>query len=151
MDADHLSIDRLYRRLKRGDTHNILPLVTNLADPSPALGWRNRERKSLAERSFPDLTLCLALIHHLVIAHNIPVQELVDWLADMQGHLIVEFVTREDPMVAKLLLNKRDNYDDYRLETFEALLRERFDVIDRCTLPSTTRVLFFAGAKGRGR
>src|SRR5207253_8241287 len=69
MDGDHLAVERLYQSLKRQPGPSgqaaILPLVSNIADPSPNLGWRGAERKSLIERGRPDLTLCLALVHHL--------------------------------------------------------------------------------------
>ena len=72
MDADHLAIDQLYKELNADGCTSILPLVVNLADPSPNLGWRGLERKSLHHRGKPDLILCLALIHHMVISANIP-------------------------------------------------------------------------------
>ena len=79
MDADHPTVERLYQQLKTaGDTpaaRKIIPLVANLADPSPNLGWRGTERKSMFERGRPDLTLCLALVHHLVIGAGIPMRE----------------------------------------------------------------------------
>ncbi len=146
-DADHLAIDRLYQALKGGGPDNVLPLVSNLADPSPALGWRHRERKSLAERPSPDLTLCLALIHHLSITANVPVAEVVDWLASLESHLVIEFVTKDDAMVKKLLQNKDDIYDDYEIETFERLLGERFEIIERETLHDGTRTLYFASPR----
>ena len=109
MDADQLAIDLLYRRLREGGPTNVLPLVSNLADPSPAIGWRNRERKTLPERGRPDLVMSLALIHHVVLGANNPVEEYVDWLAALTRHgLIVEFVNRNDPMVGVLLRNKED-------------------------------------------
>src|ERR1051326_2896321 len=67
MDFDHLAVERFYQELKAEHHRTILPLVVNTADASPALGWRGLERKALPERGKPDLTLCLALIHHVVI------------------------------------------------------------------------------------
>ena len=147
MDADHLAVDRLYRQLKGDGLKNILPLVNNLADPSPDLGWRGRERLAMTSRPLPQLTLCLALIHHLVISANIPVDDLIDWLASLRSDLIIEFVTKQDPMVQQLLLNKEDIYDDYELEYFERVLTERFEVERRQRLDSGTRVLFHAAAR----
>ena len=67
VDSDEMVIDRLYRRLRVERKENILPLVMNLVDPSGGLGWRNRERAAFAERVRPDVTLALALVHHLRI------------------------------------------------------------------------------------
>ena len=147
MDADHLCIDHLYRALKEEDSNNILPLYMNLADPSPDLGWRGRERKSLASRGSPDLILCLALIHHAVIGANIPVQDFIEWLASLNASVVIEFVTKEDIMVKTLLRNKEDQYDDYTTESFEELLGHSFDVIHTEKLESGTRQLYFISPK----
>lgn len=144
IDGDPLAVERLYRSLKAEGPGNVLPLVNDLADASPPLGWRNRERKALTDRALPDLTLCLALIHHLVITANIPTAELVDWLASLDSHLIIEFITKDDPMVKKLLRNKPDIYRDYELEIFEKLLADRFEVLRTESYHSGTRKLFYA-------
>jgi 2-polyprenyl-3-methyl-5-hydroxy-6-metoxy-1,4-benzoquinol methylase len=147
MDADQLSIERFYQALKAEGNTSILPLVSNLADASPNLGWRGLERKSLTERGKPDLTLCLALIHHVVISANIPLKEFIDWLASLGTSLVIEFVTKEDPMVKTLLRNKQDNYADYEIKYFEQCLDRVFEVAQRKMLASGTRILYFAHAK----
>ncbi|MEJ2009036.1 MAG: class I SAM-dependent methyltransferase [Acidobacteriota bacterium] len=149
MDADQLAVEYLYQELKKEGNKSILPLVGNIADPSPNLGWRGLERRSLPERRKPELTLCLALIHHIVISANIPVDEFIDWLGGLGTSLVIEFVTKEDPMVKKLLLNKIDNYDDYEVDYFEKSLADVFNVKKREALKSGTRILYFAEAKKR--
>jgi SAM-dependent methyltransferase len=150
MDSDHLAIEYLYLELKREGNFNVLPLVCNIADPSPNLGWGGLERKSLPERGKPDLTLCLALIHHLVIGANIPVKEFIDWLVSLGTSVIIEFITKEDPMVKRLLCNKQDNYTDYDIGYFENYLSNNFDVDRRKVLSSGTRILYFAQNKKGG-
>ena len=145
VDSDRAVVDGLYSALRRDNNRSVLPLVVDLADPSPAVGWRNRERVTLAERGLPDVTLCLALVHHLSIGKNIPLRELVDWLRSLDCEVVVEFPSRTDPMVERLLAAKRaDAHPDYDRETFDSLLRARFDVIDLLELPSETRTLYFA-------
>jgi SAM-dependent methyltransferase len=144
MDADYVAIDRLYRALKSERVANILPLVFNVTDPSPGLGWRNLERKRLAERGRPDLVLALALIHHVVIGGNIPMAEFLQWLSDLGGDLVIEFVTRRDPMVATLLRNKEDHYADYHQDIFEKELAARFAIVRQQPLGSGTRVMYHA-------
>jgi len=144
IDLDPLSIERLYQELKAKNDTKILPLIGNVADPSPDLGWRGLERRSLFKRGNPDLMLCLALIHHVVISANVPLKEFIDWLADLGGDLVIEFVTRQDPMVQTLLRNKVDNYADYDQEFFEQCLRQAFDVAHQEMLESGTRVLYYA-------
>jgi hypothetical protein len=142
MDADEGVVELLYRGLR---DEPILPLVIDLANPSPALGWRGRERMTLPARGRPDLVLALAVVHHLAIAANVPLAQVVDWLAEIGGGLVVEFPTREDRMVAKLLGRKRAGlHADYERGNFERLLGEAFDIRRTEVLSSGTRVLYFA-------
>lgn len=143
MDQDHACIERLYRSFASGQTR-ILPLCIDLANPSPAMGWRGRERKRLESRGRPELVLCLGLIHHLVIAANIPLAEVVDWLASLGGELILEFPSKNDAMVRSLLRNKVDQYDDYSIENLESELQKAFEIRQRQPLPSGERTLFHA-------
>lgn len=144
IDYDPLAIDHLYRSLKNEGNTKILPLVGNLADPSPGIGWRNIERKTLQERSKPDLVMGLALIHHLVIGANIPLDEVIQWLAELGCDLLIEYVDRSDSMTQKLLLNKEDNYSDYTQENFEQLLEKYFSSTHKKHLGSGNRTLYFA-------
>ena len=148
LDSDHLSVEALYRRLHGEGSHRILPLVMDLASPSPALGWRHSERKSLGSRSRPDLVLALALVHHLAISRNVPLVEIVRWFGELAGELVVEFPLPEDPQVRRLLRSKRQGLElDYTLEGFEQALGSHFCVQSRESLPSGTRVLFHAVAQ----
>ncbi|MCY4386156.1 MAG: class I SAM-dependent methyltransferase [Desulfurellaceae bacterium] len=147
MDIDTLVIERFYRELTRDRSPNILPLIGNVADPAPNLGWRGLERKALVERGRPDLTLCLALLHHVVISAHIPLREFITWLASLGTALVIEFVTRDDPMVRTLLRHKADHYTDYDLEYFERCLAEMFTIDQRETLESGTRILYSARSK----
>jgi hypothetical protein len=108
------------------------------------LGWRGRERRSLEQRARPDLVVALALLHHLAITANVPLQELVAWLGSLGDELVVEFVHREDPMVQRLLAGRPDRFPDYQLGLFEPLLRGAFDVVSRRTLPGGSRTVFHA-------
>jgi SAM-dependent methyltransferase len=142
-DYDQATVDALYRSLRDSDERRILPLVANLADPSPGLGWRGLERRPLEDRGTPDLVLALALVHHVSITANVPLAEFLDWLRELDATLVIEFPKREDPMVRRLLSGKREGSNaDYELETFERLLGERFDVERSEELPSGVRVLY---------
>lgn len=125
-DIDHLAVERIY--LNPETPGNILPLVQNVADPSPSWGWRNRERSDLQTRSRPDLVLCLALIHHVVITANIPLAEFIEWLAGLTDKLVIEYVSREDDKVQTLLRNKEDKYADYSRESIEYELQKYFEI-----------------------
>jgi hypothetical protein len=150
MDADHLSVERLYQALRQeggSAAERILPLVISLADPTCGLGWRGNERKAMVDRGRPQLVLCLALIHHLVIGAGIPLREFVDWLAGLEANLVIEFVSKADPMVRRLLRSRRDNYTDYEPAQFERLLSAKFDIVRYETLESGTRTLYHAAPR----
>jgi SAM-dependent methyltransferase len=149
VDNDEQTIDLMYRRLRAEGNRRILPLVVDLTDPSPATGWRSRERPSFLERAKPDVVLALALVHHLAIGANIPLSEVVSWLHSLGARLVVEFVGPTDPMAQRLLSNKPAGlFPDYRPEVFEQLLTERFEIERRVTLESGTRTLYSAHPRG---
>ena len=148
VDGDERVVGELYAQLRSEGSRTILPLVVDLADPSPGLGWRGLERRRLEERGRPDLVLCLALVHHLAIGRNVPFEELVGWLSGLGARLVVEFAGREDPMVTRLLAAKRlETHEGYGRDAFEAALAERFSVERREELGSGTRTLYLARPK----
>ena len=143
VDSDELVVETLYRALRQERNTTILPLVMNLADASPGLGWRGRERKAFDQRDRPELVLALALLHHLVISAAVPLAEVLDWLRSLDARVVVEFVHPEDGMVERLLANKPAGlHDDYRVDVFETLVGERFTVERQERLPSGTRTLY---------
>ena len=142
LDGDHLVVERLYQSLKTDGPPNVLPLLADLADPSPGLGWRGRERLPLGDRGRPALILCLALVHHLVIGRNIPLDDFVAWLAQSGAELILEFVGRDDPMVERLLRNRRDQEFDYSPEAVRAALERHYGAVASEELASGTRTLY---------
>jgi hypothetical protein len=144
VDADQLSVERLYRSLKASGPANILPLVGNVADPAPGLGWLGRERQPLPDRSRPSLVLCLALVHHVALSANVPVGEFLSWLASLGADLVIEFVSKEDAMSRRLLQNKEDVFPDYTQPAFEAHLERWFTVTRRQTIGDGSRTLYYA-------
>ncbi|MGC4890993.1 class I SAM-dependent methyltransferase [Micromonospora sp. DT227] len=146
VEQDPGVVDALYRALRDEGEGRILPLVMDLADPSPGGGWRGVERGAFVDRARADLVLALALVHHLAIGRNVPLPDVLDQLAALTepgGSLVVEFVHPDDPMARRLLANKPDGlFPDYRRDAFEALLARRGRVVARAELPSGTRTLY---------
>lgn len=142
VDGDELVIDRLYREARDSGTGSLLTLVIDLADPSPGLGWRGRERQRLEDRGSPDLVLMLAVIHHLVIGSNLPLLEVVDWMASLNAEFVFEWVPPDDPMVTELKVNKKDReiHPDYNERSLREALGARFDIVQEA--PATNRTLF---------
>ncbi len=129
VDSDDLVVDRLYRDLRRDGERRVLPLVVDLSDPSPGLGWRSRERLPFLERIRPDLVLCLAVVHHLALTNTVPLEEIVAFLRDFAAPLVVEFPHRDDVMASRLLARKRTGvFDAYDREHWERALAARFTV-----------------------
>jgi hypothetical protein len=101
------------------DDSNLLPLVLDLTNPSPAIGWANNERANLVERGPADLVMALALVHHLAISNNLPLDRVADYFTKLGRWLIVEFIPKEDSQVQRLLASRKDIFPHYSKEGFE--------------------------------
>jgi hypothetical protein len=113
IDADPMAVNQNYLACRDEGIVNVIPLLADFTNPSPDSGFANRERPALERRGKPDLALALALIHHLVITHNLPFTQVAGYLATLCRYLIIEFVPRHDPQVERLLLNRKDVFEDY--------------------------------------
>lgn len=143
MDADPLVIDRLYNTLKAEKNEKILPLYVDMSDSGGGIGWRGQERPGIFDRGNPSIVLVLAVIHHLAITFNIPLASQLDMLRDLTPEMVIEMPHADDPMVKKLLINKREGiHDDFNLGEFERLLTERFEIKSKMLLSSGTRTIF---------
>jgi SAM-dependent methyltransferase len=130
LDNDAECVDRLYRQV-RSEALPILPLRMDIANPSPAIGFRNRERPGFLQRFSADCVLALALIHHLHISANLPLAGIRDMFADLtRRHLVLEFVPSDDVMFRKLMRFRRDLYGEYTLERCIDVFSKRF-VLER--------------------
>jgi len=143
VDEDELAVDTLYRRLKGEKSGGITPLVMQLGNTSPNQGWRGRERKSFDSRGKPDLILCLALIHHMAISANIPMEDFLQWIRSFDAAVVLEFVGPEDEMTLRLLKNKKDGHPDYTQARFESLAGTMFDIVDSAPLKDGRRRIYF--------
>jgi ribosomal protein L11 methylase PrmA len=90
-DIDPTAVEQNYRQMKQEKTENLLPLLVDLTNPSPSIGWANEERDSFGRRGPADMVLSLALIHHLAISNNVPPQ-VADFFAKIGKWLVIEFV-----------------------------------------------------------
>jgi hypothetical protein len=147
IDGDARAVERLYQRQKQIGAENILPLVMNLSSASPDQGWRGKERKALEKRGRPELILCLALIHHIVISANIPLAEFLDWLRDFDCDVVIEHVGLQDNMTLMLLRNRINQFQELENANFERLLGERFEIKAREPLKGGTREIFYVSPK----
>lgn len=148
MDLDPRAVDQNYALCKRDGTRNILPLIVDVTNPSPGLGFANRERPPLFERCRPDLIVALALIHHLAISHNLPFAFVAQHFSDLAPALVIEFVPKSDSQVQRLLSSRKDIFPRYDREAFEAAFSPFFDIADTRPIPGTDRILFLMVRKG---
>lgn len=147
-DVDPVAVERNYQRCVEEGESRILPLITDLTNPSPALGWDHSERKSLAQRGPADVVMALALVHHLVIGNNVPFTRLAAYFASQARYLIIEFVPIEDPMAKGLMAARRDSLAHYSEASFREAFAVAFDLIDEVALESSPRRMFLFKRKG---
>lgn len=146
IDGDPACINRLYHAQKAGDrSSRIQPVVGDLTNPSPGMGWALAERGAWGDRGRADFLLALALVHHLAIGNNVPLDACVRFLRGIAPAGVVEFVTKDDPMVKRLLATRDDVFPDYSVEHFVACLEREFTIRRRQTTHDGTRVLFHVG------
>lgn len=145
-DLDPAAVERNYRRVRAQGESGILPLLLDLTNPSPALGWAHRERLSLEERGPADVLLALAVVHHLAIGHNLPLERVASFLARLGRNLIVEFVPKSDSQVQRLLRERADIFPDYTREGFEAAFRSFFRIERVVPVSDSERSLFLMSA-----
>ena len=141
-DIDPVAVEENYRRCKAEQRRNILPLVLDLTNPSPALGWHHKERDSVTARGPADLTMGLALIHHLAISNNLPFDHLARFFHDVGKTVILEFVPKSDSQVQKLLATREDVFPDYHERAFEASFGEYFDIAESIPIEGSERTLY---------
>ncbi|MDR2178338.1 MAG: class I SAM-dependent methyltransferase, partial [Treponema sp.] len=140
-DIDPTAVSRNYRAVHTSG-EALLPLVLDLTAPSPGIGFANRERKTITGRKTPDVTLMLAVIHHLVISNNLPLDMIAAYLASFTRFLIIEFVPKGDSQVQRLLKTRADIFPDYTEECFETALRAHFTLLRKERIPNTERTLY---------
>ncbi len=141
-DVDPAAVERNYRRVRKEGETGILPLLLDLTNPSPAQGWAHHERLSLEERGPADAVLALALVHHLAIGHNLPMERIAGFLARLGRRLVIEFVPKSDSQVQRLLRDRPDIFPDYTREGFEDVFRRHFRLDRMAPIPESERTLY---------
>lgn len=147
-DVDPACVEKNYLRVRADNDPSLVPLLLDLTNPSPAAGWDNAERPALAERGPADAVLALALIHHLAIGNNVPLEMIAGALARLGRRLLVEFVPKSDSQVARLLVTREDIFDRYTREEFERTFSGPFEIVRRVPLAGSERALYVMSRKG---
>jgi hypothetical protein len=146
-DIDPAAVEQNYRTVKIKKDQNVLPLVLDLTNPSPALGWDNNERDSFGFRGPVDMVLALAVIHHLAISNNVPLPQLAKFFAAHCKWLVIEFVPKTDSQVIKLLASREDIFPDYTREGFETAFSTCFVIRKSESVRDSERMLYLMERK----
>ncbi len=141
-DIDPGAVTQNYKQVKAKREKNILPLVMDLTNPSPSLGWHHQERSSLAARGPVDAILALALAHHLAIANNVPLLDIANFFKDLGSYLIIEFVPKTDSQVKRLLTTREDIFPDYTQSGFETAFCQAYKILESKAVVGSERVLY---------
>ncbi len=146
-DIDPAAVEKNYRKMRADKETNLLPLVIDLTNPSPGIGWKNQERDSFAGRGPADLVMALALVHHLAISNNVPLPDLARYFADLGRWLIVEFIPKDDSQVQRLLMTRVDIFPNYTKEGFEEAFAPLFTIHACRPVEGSRRVMYLMERK----
>jgi 2-polyprenyl-3-methyl-5-hydroxy-6-metoxy-1,4-benzoquinol methylase len=141
-DIDPAAVEVNYRQVKENNEQNLLPLVLDLTNPSSSIGWQNRERDSFLQRGPVDAVLALALVHHLAISNNVPLEQVAEFFAGCGEWLIIEFVPKSDSQVQKLLRNRIDIFSEYTRVGFEAAFKQWYTIHSSSAIRDSERWLY---------
>ncbi|WP_223549458.1 class I SAM-dependent methyltransferase [Aestuariivivens sp. NBU2969] len=152
-DIDNNAVDLNFKLVKANQEKYILPLVIDVLNPSPSIGFNNTERASFLERikAFrPDVTMALAVIHHLTLSGNVPFLRSAEFLASFSKYLIIEFPKREDSWVQRLLKTKgefEDYFDFYNVNFFEKSYTVYFSILEKELIVDSNRIMYLLKRK----
>ena len=141
-DGDFEAVESNYLQCRRQGEKNILPLLVDLTNPSPGIGWENKERMALAERGPADAVLALAIIHHLAIGNNLPFSRIARFLHSLCRTLIIEFVPKDDSQVQRLLATREDIFPNYGEESFQKEFSRYFDIANSEKITDSGRLIY---------
>lgn len=140
-DFDQQSLDKAHARAK-AEALNFLPLFLDAHNPSPSQGWMQKERPGFAERIKADAVLALAFEHHLAIAFNVPLDQVVAWIMAVAPIGVIEFVPKSDPTIVKMLALREDIFTSYSEEEFMRCIELLGKVTARQKISKSGRTLF---------
>ena len=140
LDYDLNAIDEAYLISKR--KIKFLPLYFDVSNPSSNIGWYQKERKGFMERLNFDSVIALAFEHHLSIAKNIPLVDVVDWITSLAPKGIIEFVPKNDVTIQSMLKLKGDIFPNYNLENFKKFLSNKAKITSEKIVSKSGRTLF---------
>ena len=140
IDNDFVAVNEMLYKSK-----NILPLHIDISQATPSIGISLSERKSFFERINPDLTMALALIHHLFHSRNIPLNKIAEIFKLCSNSLIIEFISDTDEMFLKI--QNKNNKHIYNKNVFEDEFGKYFNIEKIVEIKVNKRYLYFLTKK----
>ncbi|MCB9799985.1 MAG: SAM-dependent methyltransferase [Candidatus Omnitrophica bacterium] len=141
-DIDPAAVEKNYRESREKNETLMYPLVLDCTNPSPGIGWEHNERMALMDRSPADLMMALALVHHLAISNNLPLEKIARFFQKLGRHLIIEFVPKNDSQVMRLLKSREDIFPNYTQEGFEKAFAPYFETVEKSIVSGSQRILY---------
>lgn len=141
-DVDPDAVSQSYIQVRKNHEEHLLPLVMDLTNPSPGLGWAHAERQALIDRGPTTMALALALIHHLAISNNVPLKKIAQFFTQISRYLVIEFVPKSDSQVQRLLRSREDIFPDYSVTGFEKAFAEEYEFLAKEPLKDSERILY---------
>lgn len=140
-DFDIGAVDLMFQRLQN-EPAAITPMVVDIANPSPGIGYLNTERAPFLERAQPDAVLALAVIHHLLVGANLSMTAIRDLFARLTAkHLVLEFVPTDDVMFRKLIEFRVNLFEHITLEHCIEVFSEKFELVRKESIKDSPRTL----------
>lgn len=146
-DIDPAAVESNYINTRQQGNTSVLPLIQDLTNPSPDIGWAHRERDALQSRGPVDMIMALALIHHLAISNNIPLKRVAEYFVELGEHLLIEFIPKEDSQVQLLLASRKDIFPEYNKDGFIEAFSYYYEVVDDRLIENSERHLFLMRKK----
>ncbi len=146
-DIDPVAVELDYLECRQKKETQLLPLLLDLTNPSPGIGWKNEERMSFIERGPADMVMALALIHHLAISNNVPLVNIAEFFHHICKTLIIEFVPKNDSQVQRLLATREDIFPYYTQQDFEKEFSGYFDILESHSIKESERTLYLLHRK----
>jgi SAM-dependent methyltransferase len=141
IDSDPHCVNQLYLEQRSDPSMRLLPLLVDLANPSPPLGFGLKHTLSFFDRLQADLVLCLGLVHHLRFRENLPLTQIAETLARLGRRLLIEFIPGDDSS-AEILRNGRRGFEDYNETSFLDQFNRYFRLVWRRPILDSERLLF---------
>ncbi|MBQ3351583.1 MAG: hypothetical protein IJG38_14405 [Thermoguttaceae bacterium] len=140
-DIDPVAVDKNYVQVRTQKETNIYPILQDLTNPSPGIGWQNEERQPFTQRAQCDMLLSLALIHHLCIGNNLPFDYVAQFYRKLSPVAVVEFVPKDDSQTQRLLSSREDIFPNYNLEQCISAFLKYYNKVEQIPVKDMLRTI----------